>query len=430
MTKFPETPFPSIGELVFELSVKSGLVPSTAKEPNPLYEELKAYRDERARHGKQPFHFINRVILDIEKRFDRFIQSEIHSVSTFGHLCKAMEWYADLMAVSDVTLLNREQVVEILWMSAFPASSSAFLKAFAQIHPETNPLVLLSSKEPLADYLRGICKRGNEDYKAIARYRATKHDIDEDNCRKTLETWLISTVPGLENLIDVMEALGYRDDTGKMVWLFVARLLSKIRLEKRRSIFVWMQNSSEFPPPAEMFRLLKIAKSDIVGKALNIGPDRPWFQIRAALYKEEIARDGAQLERMIARQAKTWEPMIEMVQHEIDWFNGRYLALQGRYEEAYLLYVDGYNNGVRRNKDVLTDLLDELLALAARLGKAKEVKRYHELLQLTGVTDWDGKNESLNEHFERKFPASLRYPANDYLKTATTNMDAQTAPKS
>ncbi len=107
-----------------------------------------------------------------------------------------------------------------------------------------------------------------------------------------------------------------------------------------------------------------------------------------------------------------------MTQHEIDWFNGRYLALQGRYEEAYLLYVDGYNKGVRRNNDVHTDLLDELLALAGRLGKTKEVKRYHELIQLTGITQWDGKDQSMGTHFECKFPTALRYPANDYLKSA------------
>lgn len=430
MAKYPQTPFPSMGELIFELSIKSGLVTSSAKEPNQLFEELKAFKDERARQGKQPFHFINRVISDLEKRLARFINSDVHAAATFAHVCKSMEWYAGLVAASDVTLLSREQVDEILWMSAFPASSTAFLQAFERIYPGTDLKGMLSSKEPLADHLRSLCRRGNKDYKAIAQYRANKHGIDEDNARKTLDTWIKSTVPGLENLTEVMEALGHREDTGKMVWLLVARLLSKIGPRKRHHILTWMLHSDEFPPPAELFQLLKNAKGNEVGKALNIGQDRPWVQIRQALYKPEVPRDGPLLEDMIARLAKTWEPIIETTQHEIDWFNGRYLALQGRYEEAYPYYVDGYNNGVRRNNDVHTDLLDELLALAGRLGRVKDVKRYHELIQLTGVTEWDGKKESMAEHFESKFPAQLSYPANGYLKRDLGNMDEQTSPKS
>ena len=428
MVRFPETPFPSVGELVFELSVKSGLVPAS-KQTNPLYEDLKAYKDERARPGKQPLHFVKTVLLDLEKRFAKFIQSDIHSVATFAYMCKAMEWYSGLIATSDVTLLNREQVVEILWQSAFPASSAGLLSAFSQIYPEIDPRELLSSKEPLAYYLKSICKRGSADFKAIAAYRAEKHAIDEENARDTVDTWFKGTVPSLDTLIEVMEALNLRGDTGKMVWLFTARLLSKTALVKRWQILNRITNGHKLPSPYEQFRELKISKGHEVGMALNIGMDRPWFQIRQALYKPEIARDGQQLENMIARMAKTWEPIGEMTQHEIDWFNGRYLALQGRLEEAYPLYVDGYNKGVRRNKDVHTDLLDELLALAGKLGKSKAVKRYHELLLLSGVTGWDGKQETLEAHFERKFPASLAYPTNGYLASASQDTDAQTAPK-
>ncbi|MES2191274.1 MAG: hypothetical protein V4454_14220 [Pseudomonadota bacterium] len=67
--------------------------------------------------------------------------------------------------------------------------------------------------------------------------------------------------------------------------------------------------------------------------------------------------------------------------------------------------------------------------MAGRLGKAKDVKRYHSLLLLTGVTVWDDKEGSMDAHFEQKFPAALRYPTNDYLKHASKNADVRIAPK-
>lgn len=393
-----------------ELSLKSGLVTSS-KGPNPLYEDLKAFKDERERPGKRPLQFVQTVLVDLEMRFQKFIQSDEHSVAIFSRMCGSMEWYSGLIAVTDVTLLEREQVLNILWPSAFAAQSAAFLDAFHMFYPVIDPRELLASNAPLGTYLHRICKKGATDFKTIAEYRAVKNEIDVDNCRDTLDEWLKGkSIPGLENLTEVMKALGHFSDTGKLVWLFTARLLSKISPLQRSLILRRLNPNHGLPEPFEHFRLLKNKVSLEVGVALQIGQDRPWLRIRQALYDPQVQRNGAELEDMIARLTKTWEPIAEKTQHEIDWFNGRYLALQGRLDEAYPYYVDGFNGGLRRNKDVHTDLLDKLLALAGKLGKAKDVERFHGLILLTGNTEWDGSLGTMEQHFERKFPVALRYP--------------------
>jgi hypothetical protein len=85
-------------------------------------------------------------------------------------------------------------------------------------------------------------------------------------------------------------------------------------------------------------------------------------------------------------------------------------VLCGNHEQAYEHYLAAYNLGAGRNPKIYQEVIDEALALAGKLGNKKGVRRFSELLYVYWETEWDGHEETLPEHFERKFPEALRYP--------------------
>jgi len=409
--KYPVPPFPSFGELVYEVCIRSGLVPTN--DDDPQYNQLKSFKDERKRPALRPIHFPKHVLVDVEKRLAGFIKSDMHAFLIFGAVRKFLESYSALIVTSDATLFNREQLEEsVLWPSAFASISAIFLKIFTELFPGNDAEELLRHPSPLALHIRTVCKAGPTDFKAICQFRADKYNIQPDNCRHTLDDWLNGeSVPRLESCQDVLDAMNMGNDTSSLVWMLTARLLSKTAPHHREQILYHLKHDNGLPDTIELFRALKRQAGWDLGEKLNIGPDRPYSKLRAALFDPAVPRDGAAVEDMIARQVKTWEPIAEHTMHEIEWFRGRYLVLCGKPEQAYEHYLAAYNLGAGRDPKIYQEVIDEALALAGKLGNKKGVRRFSELLYLYWSTDWDGQEESLPEHFERKFPQALRYVA-------------------
>lgn len=408
--KFPVPPFPSFGELVYEVCIRSGLVPTN--DDDPLYNELKSFKDERKRPALRPIHFPKHVLVDVEKRLAGFIKDDTLALCIFVNVRMFLEFYNALIVTSDATLFSREQLEEsVLWPSAFASISATFLKIFTELFPGVDTEVILSDPSPLALYIRTVCKAGSTDYKEICQFRANKYDIQSDNCRQTLDDWLSGkSVPRLDSCQDVLDAMSMGEDTSSLVWMLTARLLSRTAPHHREQILYHLKQDSGLADTTELFRALKRQAGWNLGKKLNIGPDRPYAKLRAALFDPAVPRDGAAVEDMITRLVKTWEPIAEHTTHEIEWFRGRYLVLCGKPEQAYEHYLAAYNLGAGRDQKIYQEVIDEALALAGKLGNKKGVRRFSELLYLYWTTEWNGCDETLPEHFERKFPEALRYP--------------------
>ena len=408
--KFPVPPFPSVGELVYEVCIRSGLVPTN--DSDPLYNDLKSFKDERRRPALRPINFPKHVLVDVEKRLAGFIKDDMHALLIFGTVRKVLESYSALIVTSDATLFSREQLEEsVLWPSEFGSMSAIFLRIFTKIFPGVDAEELLSHPSPLALHIRTVCKSGPADFKTICQFRAEKYDIQPDNCRHTLDDWLNGrAVPRLENCQDVLDAMNLGNDTSSLVWILTARLLSRTASHHREQILYHLKPDNGLPGSSELFRALKREAGWNLGKNLTIGLDRPYAKLRAALFDPAVPRDGSAVEDMIARLVKTWEPIAEHTMHEIEWFRGRYLVLCGKPEQAYEHYLVAYNLGAGRDPKIYQEVIDEALALAGKLGNKKGVRRFSELLYMYWTTKWDGKEESLPEHFERKFPSALHYP--------------------
>jgi hypothetical protein len=416
MKKFPRTPFPLIGEIVYECAIRSGLVSSN--EDTKLYADLKALKDDRKRPALRPITLPLEILVTLEERLAKYTGSEMYACMTFVQVRRVLENYAFSIAGADATLLTRQEVEDqILWPTLFSAAAAACLSPLDKIWHVSDLNSLLEDKAPFGRFLRGLCVQGPKDYRLICEYRSQRHGIDPENCEQTLRTWLSGTaVPTLDCCDDILNALGMQNDSGTRQWVLVARLLGKTDPARRAHI----RNRLLYEPREPLivqFHQLRRAVAWEAGKKLNIGRDRPFSKIKEALYNAEAPRDPKDIESMLERLRVTWEPIADRTQQSLDWLWGRFHVLNSRYAEALERYQSAYELGFGRDRDILEYALNELVALAGKLGKWRAAQKYHDVACLYGAEEWDGRRESSAAFFNAKFPRELFFtPAADAPK--------------
>jgi hypothetical protein len=407
--KFPVAPYPSVGEIVYECAVRSGLVRSNDPERPKLYDDLKAFKDDRKRPGLRPIEFPKYVLVDLEDCLASFIGDDATAFALFYAIRQWLSWYSGIVARHDATLLEREDMAEkVLWPTAFAFGGTLFLSTLVKLCPSADPKGMLNDSAPFGRHLRLLCTRGAADFKAICEHRAQRDGIDPDNCRDTLEDWLSGrAIPNRERCLSILEALGLASGVSARTWILVARLLAKTSREHRAFILARMQPDHGLPDVETHLWQLNTSVGWEIGKRLNIGRDRPYAKLVAALYDPTVPRDPNGVEDMLRRLEHTWKPIAGRTQHLIEWLRGRFLVLSGKLDEGYAHYLAAYNLGAGRDPEVYRKVLDEALALAGKLGQTRAVGRFGDLIGLYWTTEWDYAPESLPEHFRRKFPREL-----------------------
>jgi len=169
----PIPPFPTVGEIAYEVATRSGLV-KTTNDKDPLYNALKAFKDDRKRPGLMPIEFPMTVLVDLEDRLAEFWSVEedgypgFNAFMTFDGIRKWFDYYAGFVASRDATLIERDQMVaDVLWPSLFSAGAAFLLEVFEKWQPLIELEKLLSSDNPFGFYLRFLCKDGSRDFNAI-----------------------------------------------------------------------------------------------------------------------------------------------------------------------------------------------------------------------------------------------------------------------
>jgi len=407
--KFPVSPYPSIGEIVYEVAVRSGLVLST--DNSSLYDDLKAFKDDRKRPGLDPIEIPTTILFSLEERLADYLGDPYAANLIFVGGRRWLEFYAGFVTRHDAGLLERQHMRDLLWPTIYGIGGYLLLSAVHTILPLVNPTSFLSSSAPFGCVIRSLCTWGSKDYSLICEHRAREHNIDFDNCRDTLDAWLKGPgVPNLDRALEVLKALGLDNEMGPKLWVVAGRLLSRTPLEGRKAIanHFSMPNSTVADAEEAFFwRKREVAMEHV--QQYNIGPDRPYGALREALYNPDVPRDAAAVEDMLIRLERTWEPIAGQTYHIVEWLRGRFLVLCSQNEEALEHYQKAYNLGVGRDPDIFKNVLAEALTLAGKLGKKKLVKRYDSLLGLHWMGDWDGDPESLPELFNKRFDPRLFY---------------------
>ena len=417
----PVAPFPTVGEIVYEVATRSGLV-QTSNDKDPSYNALKAFKDDRKRPGLMPIEFPKTVLVDFEDRLAAFWNVEedgypgFNAFVTLGTIRPWLGLYAGFVASRDATLIEREQMVEqVLWPTLFSAGGAIFVGVFEKWIPFIDPVQLLVAENPFGVFLQFLCRNGTADYKRICEYRS-RHDqkrpIDPDNCRKTLEQWLRGqAIPNLGRCQEILLALDMASSLAAKVWILVARLLHKT--PKRYRTFILERHQAKAPadPQAEAYALMKALALNI-GASLNIGPDRPYAKIRAALYQTEpvLPRARADIVDMLQRQEKTWEPIANQTLHMIHWLWARFHVLCGEYAAGLERYKLAYNYGANRDPEIYHVALHEARILAAFLGEKRQAERFKGWAGLYSYLDDNEDKAPIAERFDEAFPPALRFP--------------------
>lgn len=406
--KLPVSPYPSIGEIVYEVATRSGLVLST--DGTGFYDDLKAFKDERKRPGLDPIEIPTTILFKLENRLAIFIGDELFANAIFVAWRRWLEYYAALIPKHEAGLLHRRDMMYLLWPTIFAFGGSLVLKMIHHILPIVTLDKLLTAPAPFGFLVKAFCTWEARDYAKICEYRAEVNAIDLDNCRDTLDVWLRGpTVPNLDRAQEILQALGLGDEFAPKLWMVASKLLGRTPLKYRKAILNHLNNPEEAGSSEDAFFWRKRQLSIERAEGLNIGPDRPYSTLREALYDPAIPRDAHAVEDMLSRLERTWEPIAEETYHIIDWLRGRFLVLSGQEEQAMKCYQDAYSHGVGREADVFNHVLPEALALAGKLGKKKWVARFDSLLGLHWKGDWDGDSESLDKLFEKHFDSRLLY---------------------
>lgn len=408
----PVSPYPSIGEIVYEIATRSGLVLST--DGTGFYDDLKAFKDERKRPGLDPIEIPTTILFKLENRLAIFIGDELFANAVFVAWRRWLEYYAAVIPRHDAGLLHRQDMMYLLWPTMFAFGCGLLLKMIHQILPIVSLDKLLSDPAPFGYLIKAFCTWEARDYAKICEYRAEVNGIDLDNCRDTLDEWLKGpAVPNLDRAQEILLALGLGEEFAPKLWMVVSRLLGRTPLNYREAILNHLNLPEGSGSIEDAFFWRKRQLSIERGKDLNIGPDRPYSALREALYNPAIPRDEHAVEDMLSRLEKTWAPIAEETYHIINWLRGRFLVLSGQEEKAMKCYQDAYVHGVGREAEVFDHVLPEALALAGKLGKKKWVARFDSLLGLHCKGDWDGDSESLGELFKKHFDSRLLYRRDD-----------------
>lgn len=415
----PVPPFPTLGEIAYEVATRSGLV-QTTNDKCPLYNALKAFKDDRKRPGLSPIEFPKTVLVDLEDRLAKFWNVEedgypgFNAYMTLGAIRNWFSFYAGFVASRDATLIERDQMVEeILWPTMFSSGAAFFLHFFNEWKPFVDLEQLIESDNPFGFYLHFLCKNGAADFKSICEYRAKKdpdRPLDPVNCRKTLDEWLSGTAPNLERCEEILVALKVGNELRVRIWMLIARLLQKTPKRYRLYILGCIREEHPSDPQELAYHLMKKLAWKI-GVELNIGPDRPYAKIRAALYDPDPMqpRSRAHIVDMLIRQENTWKPIPNQTQYLIHWLWGRFHVLCGEYSQGLERYRLAYDYGANRDPDIYNMAIHEAMILAAYLGEKRQVERFRGWIGLYSSFDWDEEKEPIIERFEKIFPSSLRF---------------------
>lgn len=283
MKNLPTAPFPTVGEIVYDIAIRSGLV-QTTNDKDPLYNGLKAFKDDRKRPALAPIEFPKTVLRDLEDRIVSFInvdktESEVFALCTIKSITDCLSHYSGFVASRDASLLERKQMMEeVLWPTLFSMYSSFFLTLFNEWKPYLNLQELVKAENPLGLYLNHICPNGTKDFNTICNYRSINNidrPIDSANARKTLNEWINGTnVPNLDRCQEILEALELNDKLDARMWMLLARLLQKTPMQYRQHILHRMANNEGSDVVVQAHLLIRNIAWNI-STELNIGQIDP-----------------------------------------------------------------------------------------------------------------------------------------------------------
>ncbi len=432
-----ETPYPRLGELVHFLIHAFGLF---GKGDN-LRKSVRRFAREKDFNLAGANKLIDKALFEPLRKIDSAFATNVQEWFT-----KLLDNYKTIILTVPTDIATRTLILKILAYELFVPSTTVFLKAFQKTQAKSPNLnrwfditnTTTAVKEVLSWWLQTYEVSEKKLIKSLCHY----YKEEEDAAHRRLQRWEKGeTLPELSSLLKLkpVKAEGIPQEGLKLlvIWLLLARAWQYILKavteqfgEQETAPFVEMahvfyQQRNEFCPHPDSVKshlLYKLGNLDNMDKLHKKLQNRLRRILKICCEDKKAVGDEIRAQIALKRfEADELSPYVRYFS-EHRW--GRYYAMHCDYEQALKHYQKAFEHGAYRAGSNLPNILRELLALAAFLGKKAIINHHYRWACIMGFFSEDSHGPQLWELSELKvaffklFPLYGLYQSVDNQKKA------------
>ena len=384
-----DTVYPTVGEIVTFLAVRSGLVSTDGSDPN--YENLKLFV--REQKGKD-FAQLEQILDELQHRLEEYFAPPGLGDITFEVFRRFLERYKSLILRGRANAWSREQFIDEKLVPEFIVPYAAWLLKQLNKNPYDFLSIdeLLRSDAPLRVALNHCLSLTGKSWGDLAEiYRGktqtyggkrTEHDI-EDN-KKLIHKWGTGrATPSMETCLKLLEELDQIKYSGIVFWVWIARFLQKINGRYRILIADAIQSKAEMRGPVDFGQALS-KENDALSRA-TLSKDALYClrQLTNLLFysKHRHRGDKTRAEQLLV-VARELVGDASPTKYYITWLEARYYLYCRDMSKALAGYEQAFYEGMYGDFQAETMVLPEWAAIAQKTGDKAALKRIDSRMKL------------------------------------------------
>jgi hypothetical protein len=384
--------YPTIGEVLAFVSVRSGLVSAT--DDDPLYEQLKPFI--REQKGKD-FAEMEGVLDVLQDRLVGWLAPPEIGDLVFVFFRRVLGRYKTLIKSGRGSVLGRERLMaEILIPEFFVPYAAFILKGLSRSPFDFFDLDrLLRSDAPLKVMFETPLKANDKAWLELAEMYEGKHQVrgagapghDIDDKRKLIRKWGVgSATPDLSVCLSLLDALDWSQYSGFVFWVWIARFLQKI--DKAHRVLVADAIACEMPLPDVVQLAHEISEeNDAIGR-MKVRPDAVVLlrTLSALLFYDTYRNfgDKTRVETMLA-QLRLIVGDQEHIRYYITWLEAKYWLYCRDYNRALEKYEQALYEGMYGDSQAENRILPEWAAVAQKQNAKAALKRIDSRMKFLGL---------------------------------------------
>jgi hypothetical protein len=381
--------YPTVGEIVTFLAVRSGLVSTDASDP--VYDHLKLFV--REQKGKD-FAQLEKILDELQRRLEECLAPPGLGDITFDVFRRFLDRYKSLILRGRANGWGREQFIEEKLVPEFIVPYAAWLLRQLNKNPYDFLSIdeLLRSDAPLKVALNHSLSLAGKSWLDLAEiYRGKTqtyggkravHDIADN--KKLMRKWGTGkATPSIETCLKLLEELELIQYSGIVFWVWIARFLQKIDGRYRILIADAIHRKTEMQRPADFGKALS-EESDALARA-TLSKDALYClrQLTNLLFDSKHRRRGdkARAEQLLAA-ARELVSDASPTKYYITWLEARYHLYCRDMPKALAGYEQAFYEGMYGDFQAETMVLPEWAAIAQKAGDGAALKRIDSRMKL------------------------------------------------
>ncbi|CAD6539183.1 hypothetical protein [Paraburkholderia metrosideri] len=399
-----DTAFPTIGEIIAFLAVRSGLVLTDGNDP--AYDHLKQFV--REQKGKD-FSLLDEILDVLQARLEDDIAPPGLGDLCFEAFRRFLDVYKSLILNSRASIWGRSRFVEEKLVPEFIIPYAGWWLKLLNREPFdfVDVVELLRSESPLKVAFHYPLHHAGKSWLDLAEIysgksetyadKPTDHDIDDN--KKLVRKWGAGkATPSLETCFELLDALGQGQYSGIVFWVWIGRFLQKIDKQYRHLIADAIERDAPPPTPSQ-FAMTLTEESDMLARK-EISADGVYYLrcLTTLLFynKHRIMGDKARAEQLLAIvKEKTYG--VPVVGYYITWLEARFHLYCRDISKALAGYEEAFYQGMYGDSQAETRILPEWAAIAQKAGDKAALKRIDSRMKLLRIYPADMSADEVAE---------------------------------